>query len=168
MYINWVIMVKLIKAAFVDLPSLRSTPNFKIDFYSLFARLRVESDVVLVFTEIPAEDSSFWGVLRVAANAGALPILCPSDPDPIIVEFIRRFLDLEDLEEICLLSGDNGFFLVLESAKKRGIRIKVILPQGNTSKLLSLIADETVKIEEFALPLVNFSSEAVASEVIKQ
>jgi uncharacterized LabA/DUF88 family protein len=133
---------------FVDLPQLINSPA-KTDFYELFQKLRMEFDEVKTFAKAPDENNAVIGILRVAANAGALPILTPGDPDPIIVEEIRRTMDRKDVGKIALVSGDNCFFATLETAKKRGIQIKVFLPFDNKSRLLMAVADEVVPIENY-------------------
>lgn len=154
-----------IKVAFVDLPQVMNA-TVRPDFYELFHKLREEYDFVYTFAKIPEGDDG-WGMLRVVANAGAFPVLCPGDPDPIIAEEIRRTIEQFKVKEICLLSGDNGFFKVLETAKKKGVRIKIILPFNNRSRLLMLIADEADPIEKYAKPFVNHeSARANHSEII--
>jgi uncharacterized LabA/DUF88 family protein len=150
---------------FIDLPQLINNP-WKTDFYDLFQKLRAEFDDVKTFAKVPDENSGI-GILRVAANAGALPILCPGDPDPIIAEEIRRAIERKDVGKIGVVEGDNCFFQTLETAKKRGVRIKVILPFNNKSRLLTTIADEVVPIESYTQ--VSFSDEHnISSSIISR
>lgn len=150
-----------LKIVFIDLPQIINTP-IKPDLYELFHKLREEFDLIYTFAKIPEGDDG-WGMLRVAANAGAFPVLCPGDPDPIIAEEIRRVIESHKVKEICLVSGDNGYFRILETVKKRGIRIKIILPFNNQSRLLMSIADEADPIEKYAKPFINYGDSARAN-----
>lgn len=144
------------KVLFVDLPNIVSGGGEKPNFYELFQHLREEFDEVRTYAYIPPESQDDkWGLLRVLVNAGALPIFCPSgDVDPIIVDEIWRALEeKKNIEEIGILSADNGFFRVLESAKRRGIKVKVISPKSG-SKLLNCVADEVAGMDEYARAFV--------------
>ncbi len=139
---------KVEKVVFVDLPQLMNGGK-KPNFYTLFENLREEFDEVKTYST-PSKGESL-NALGVAASAGAFPIICPGDPDPIIVEEIRRLLDKRrGINEIAILSGDTGYFEVLETVKREGIKTKVILPYDNGSRLLKTIADEIASVEEYA------------------
>lgn len=144
------------KILFVDFPNIVNGGYEKPNFYELFQNLRAEFDEVRTYAYIPQESmDEKWGLLRVLVNAGALPVLCPSgDVDPIIVDEIWRVIEeKKNICEIGLLSADNGFFRVLESAKRRGVKVKVILP-SSSSKLLNSVADEVAGIKEYARAFV--------------
>ena len=136
---------------FVDFPQL-ARGGVRYEFYELFRKLRLEFDEIRVFARIPKDASNekdVWGLIRVATNAGAFPTLYPCGVDGFIVEEIRRCLERGDVGEIALLSGDGGFSEVLRTAKRRGVRVKVLLPSDG-SHLLKDVADEVVPLESYS------------------
>lgn len=137
---------------FIDFPQI-ANGAVRYNFYELFRNFGQEFDEIKTFAKIPREpkeEKDTWGIIRVATNAGAFPTLYPSDVDPFLVEDIRRTLERKDIKEIAILSGDNGYYAVLRTAKRAGMKIKVILPTGNNSYLLRSVADEIVTIEDYA------------------
>ncbi len=143
---------------FVDLPQLTKN-TVRYDFNELFCNLRKDTDEIRTYAEIPREQSDgrvdIWRLLRVATTSGAFPVLCPFDPDPLIVEEIRRTIERSDIGEISLLSGDNGFTEVLRTCQKKGIRTKVILPPNNGSYLLRQVADDVRYIDDYSSELTK-------------
>jgi uncharacterized protein (TIGR00288 family) len=143
------------KVALVDLPQLIKQPS-KVEIPKLFEKLRDEYDLVMAFMKAArSDDQKGCGVQHYLAKNGVLPTLCPCDPDPIIAHYINKFAQLPAVDEIALLSGDTGFALALEEAKRLGKKVTVILPDDCTSELLKNVADEVVRLSEYVKPSIE-------------
>ena len=141
------------KVVFVDAPQILNGHS-RPDFNELARNLRGEFDEVRAYAKFPEKfngDTELPKTLHALAKAGFLPMMAPADVDPIITaEIFKVINERNDIEEIAILSGDNGYFLALEAAKKAGIKTKVIIPNGNNSKLLTSIADEVARVEDYS------------------
>ena len=134
---------------FVDLPNLTKS-DYVYDLLKLFRNLRNKFDEVRVYVKAPKkEGKNECSLILSLAKIGALPLVCPSDPDPIITSEIHRFSQYEHVETIALVSGDNGYFYALEFAKNMGKRITVILPIDCISNLLQSVADDVQSVEDY-------------------
>jgi len=134
---------------FVDLPNL-TKGDYVYDLLELFRNLRSKFDEVRVYVKAPKkENENECNLILTLAKTGALPLVCPSDPDPIIASEIHRFSQYEHVETIALVSGDNGYFYALEFAKSMSKKIVVILPIDCISKLLQSVADDVQSIEDY-------------------
>jgi len=148
------------KMVFIDVPQILNGHS-RLDFNELARSLRSDFDEVRAYARFPERfngdtPEELPKILHALAKAGFLPMMCPADVDPIIDAEIHKVInERNDIEEIALLSGDNGYFLALEAAKKAGIKTKVIIPNGNSSKLLTSIADEVVGVEEYSAEYNN-------------
>jgi hypothetical protein len=134
------------KILFVDLPQIMN--GVRPDYVELFKNLSEEFDEIRAFANLKENSMK---ILIAIANTGILPIGCPCDPDPIIVnEILCTVARNPDIEMVGLLSGDNGYFTVLKNIRQQGIKTKVILPYNNESRLLSSVVDEVVTIDHYA------------------
>lgn len=139
----------MVAIAFVDLPQI---VRCRADFHELSLSLHQEFDEVWTYAHVPhkvEENTSKWGVIIAASYSGLIPILCPSDPDPLLAEAILRASKRRDVRLIALVSGDTGFFWALKYAKRNGKKVKIILPPDGRSRLLRMIADEVAYLEEY-------------------
>lgn len=148
------------KVLFIDVPQILNGHS-RLDFNELGRNLRSEFNEVRAYARFPEKfngdtPEELPKMLHALAKAGFLPMMAPADVDPIITaEILKVINERNDIEEIAILSGDNGYFLALEAAKKAGIKTKVIIPNGNSSRLLTSIADEVARVEEYTVEYNN-------------
>ena len=138
------------KILFVDGPQL-IVGNERLEFAQLASNLSKEFDEIKTYLPFRGSTHDVPSIFRSLSYVGIYPTLVPVDPDPIIAAEIIKIAYREGNRVfIGLLSGDNGYYNALLEAKKAGAKIKIILPNGNHSKLLTSIADEVTKATDYA------------------